>query len=58
MKKTVCYIIPYSAKAFHKLKIICNKYNATFIVGINEEITITAKARDIAEIEKILADVV
>ena len=56
--KTVCYIIPYSAKAARKLNEIQKRYKATVTFGMNEEITITAKERYLARIEKFLADVV
>jgi cyclopropane fatty-acyl-phospholipid synthase-like methyltransferase len=56
--KTVCYIIPYSAKAMRKLKEIQKRYKAIVAFGMNEEITITAKERYLAKIEKFLADVV
>lgn len=56
--KTVCYYIPYSAKAIHALRTIGRKYNATYSIGMNEEITITAKEKHIAKIEKVLAPLV
>lgn len=56
--KTVCYYIPYSAKAVHALRTIERKFKAVWSVGVNEEVTITAKEKHIAKIEKILAPLV
>lgn len=56
--KTVCYYIPYSAKAIHALRTIERKFSAVWSVGVNEEITITANEKYIAKIEKILAPLV
>lgn len=56
--KTVCYIIPYSAKALYLLHTIERKYKAKWSVGPNEEITIIAKEKYIPAIEKTLAPIV
>ena len=56
--KTVCYYIPYSAKAMSLLREISNKFGATWSVNANEEVTITAKACHIAKIERVLAPIV
>jgi hypothetical protein len=56
--KTVCYYLPYSAKAINALRTIERKYNAVCSIGMNEEITITAKEEHIAKIEKVLAPLV
>ena len=56
--KTVCYYIPYSAKAMYLLRLIEKKFKATWSVNANEEVTITAKERYIARIEKTLAPIV
>ena len=58
MKKTVCYYIPYSARAIHILRTIQERYGAQYCVGINEEVTITAHRKDIANIEKMLAPII
>ena len=58
MKKTVCYYIPYSARAIQILRTIQNKYGAQYCVSVNEEVTITAHRKDIAKIEKMLAPII
>ena len=56
--KTVCYYLPYSARAVAMLKWIQRKFGATYSVNEKEEVTITAKEKYIAKIEKILAPLV
>ena len=55
---TVCYYIPYSARAINLLKRISNRYNAKWSVNENEEVTITVKTRYLPQVEKILSPVV
>ena len=55
---TVCYYIPYSARAINLLHKISNRYNAKWSVNENEEVTITVKTRYLPQVEKTLAPVV
>ena len=55
---TVCYYIPYSARAINLLKRISNRYNAKWSVNENEEVTITVKTRYLMRVEKTLAPIV
>lgn len=55
---TVCYYIPYSARAINLFKRISNRYNARWSVNENEEVTITVKTRYLPQVEKILSPVV
>lgn len=55
---TVCYYIPYSAKAIRLLREAERKYHATWSVDENEEVTITLKTIYLARLERLLAPVV
>lgn len=55
---TVCYYIPYSARAINLLKKISNRYKAKWSVNENEEVTITVKTRYLAQVERTLAPIV
>lgn len=52
---TVCYIIDCNATVAHKLRKISDLYDADVRVDYNGEVTITAKEKDLAKIEKLLA---
>ena len=56
--KTLCYYIPYSAKAITRLRKIEKLFNAQWKVNDNEEVTIVVKEKFVARVEKILAPIV
>lgn len=56
--KTVCYYIPYSAKAVYALRTANRKFGAMWSVDENEEVTITVKECHLAKVEKLLASLV
>ena len=58
MTTTICYYIPYSAKAMSALRKIADKFGATWSVNENEEVTIQIKAKHLAKVEKILVPLV
>ena len=56
--KTLCYYIPYSAKAIARLRKIEKLFNAQWKVNDNEEVTIVVKEKFVSRVEKILAPIV
>ena len=56
--KTLCYYIPYSAKAITRLRKIEKLFNAQWKVNDNEEVTIVVKEKFVSRVEKILAPIV